>query len=510
MNGGFNMIYYEANSIISNFFFMVPKLLFTERFSNVSSNAKIMFIYMLDRCKLSIKNNWVDETNHVYILYPVDQLAESMNLKKSQIFSLLKELEHFSLIKRRREGKGSPNKIYVANIDAQVEAERKMEQVSKSEYEKEEGRIYDETLSVHQNSCENKLGEKVIEPETKEEVPTKPEVSIDQEEEASGGMPEHLKKKLYENLGLVCEKFDLDSNTRTSVGNQEAMMDIQALMSRRAGSDIQKTGCHNEIRNLEWNSDVRNTGCHSYMRNTEEFCDVQNVGYQKYNGNIGAESTNKGALKTPSNTTKTAENGEKLNLKTSCKKADKSSYFQHKRGGSRVMSRKLNPSNNKNNNINNNIINACARAREISNHLYEKTLEAIKHQINYGALVTKNPERVDAINTIVSVMTTVAVEACVNPSMNVKVANEYIPYKDINAKYSKLLFRDINQVLQASTGTVISNMENYFLVCLYRYQASYNTYQTQNRYRGVNGYHNFQQRDLSSTIDALERYGLGI
>ena len=43
-------------------FYRVPKVLFTdEKFSNISSDAKLLYGIMLDRMNLSAKNGWVDE-----------------------------------------------------------------------------------------------------------------------------------------------------------------------------------------------------------------------------------------------------------------------------------------------------------------------------------------------------------------------------------------------------------------------------------------------------------------
>ena len=50
-------------------FYRVPKVLFTdEKFSNISSDAKLLYGIMLDRMNLSAKNGWVDELGRVYII----------------------------------------------------------------------------------------------------------------------------------------------------------------------------------------------------------------------------------------------------------------------------------------------------------------------------------------------------------------------------------------------------------------------------------------------------------
>ena len=50
-------------------FYRVPKVLFTdEKFSNISSDAKLLYGIMLDRMNLSAKNGWVDSPLCLYNL----------------------------------------------------------------------------------------------------------------------------------------------------------------------------------------------------------------------------------------------------------------------------------------------------------------------------------------------------------------------------------------------------------------------------------------------------------
>ena len=56
-------------------FYRVPKVLFTdEKFSNISSDAKLLYGIMLDRMNLSAKNGWVDELGRVYIIFTIEEI----------------------------------------------------------------------------------------------------------------------------------------------------------------------------------------------------------------------------------------------------------------------------------------------------------------------------------------------------------------------------------------------------------------------------------------------------
>ena len=69
---------HEANQFT---FFRIPKLLFSdERFIGLTSDAKILYGLMLDRMGLSVKNGWIDEKNHVYIYFTLEEAMEYMRI----------------------------------------------------------------------------------------------------------------------------------------------------------------------------------------------------------------------------------------------------------------------------------------------------------------------------------------------------------------------------------------------------------------------------------------------
>ena len=51
-------------------FYRIPKALFTNpTYRRLSSDAKILYGLMLDRMGLSLRNQWVDEENRVFIYF---------------------------------------------------------------------------------------------------------------------------------------------------------------------------------------------------------------------------------------------------------------------------------------------------------------------------------------------------------------------------------------------------------------------------------------------------------
>ena len=44
--------------------------------TDLNETARLIYILLLDRARLSIKNDWVDEQGRVYLFYPIRELAE--------------------------------------------------------------------------------------------------------------------------------------------------------------------------------------------------------------------------------------------------------------------------------------------------------------------------------------------------------------------------------------------------------------------------------------------------
>lgn len=103
---------YESNS-----FCMFPKEFFTE-YKTLSTDAKVLYTFMLDRHQLSIQNNWKDKDGNTYIIFTINSIKEIMGCGKTKAIQLLNQLRDpaIGLIKTVRRGLNKPNLIYVKNI----------------------------------------------------------------------------------------------------------------------------------------------------------------------------------------------------------------------------------------------------------------------------------------------------------------------------------------------------------------------------------------------------------
>ena len=119
--------YYYTNESEMFLFYRIPKALFTDdKYKILSTDAKVLYGLMLDRMGLSVKNNWCDDQDRVYIIYTQDEVIEQLNYKKEKVVKLYKELDDIGLIERKKHGQGRPTWIYVKKfINSEVKNSEK-------------------------------------------------------------------------------------------------------------------------------------------------------------------------------------------------------------------------------------------------------------------------------------------------------------------------------------------------------------------------------------------------
>lgn len=131
-------------------FYRIPKVLFTHSyFEKLHCESKVLYGLMLDRMSLSIQNQWLDEENKAYIFFAIDDVMKMMRCGKEKAVKLMKDLEEYGLIEKRRLGHGKANIIYVKNFslesypkEAPIEGQNScvQEQDQIGDFEKSENR----------------------------------------------------------------------------------------------------------------------------------------------------------------------------------------------------------------------------------------------------------------------------------------------------------------------------------------------------------------------------------
>ena len=77
------------------------------------STAILLYAVLLDRATLSQKNRYADEMGHVYVIYPIEKLAQALSVSETAVKRHLKTLEDRGLIRRTRPKKNGPSQIYL-------------------------------------------------------------------------------------------------------------------------------------------------------------------------------------------------------------------------------------------------------------------------------------------------------------------------------------------------------------------------------------------------------------
>lgn len=92
-------------------YMMFPRFLFD---LDLNETEFLLYMILLDRARLSQSNGkWIDEEGHVFLLFPIKDLAESLHRSETTIKASLASLETHHLLIRRRTGIGRPSRIYL-------------------------------------------------------------------------------------------------------------------------------------------------------------------------------------------------------------------------------------------------------------------------------------------------------------------------------------------------------------------------------------------------------------
>ena len=136
--------YGQAGELFS--FYRIPKALFQEpRFQNLSTDAKTLYGILLDRMSLSAKNGWLDEQGRVFIIFTIEDVKRALCCADNKATKLLRELEKFGLIERKRRGLGKPSLVYpnpLCDLSAAFRRSQGFQNRSRAERRQEYGHLH--------------------------------------------------------------------------------------------------------------------------------------------------------------------------------------------------------------------------------------------------------------------------------------------------------------------------------------------------------------------------------
>lgn len=108
-------------------FYKMPQALFSDKYSQLSNDAKILYMLLLDRKSLSEKNHFNDENGNTVVLYSNDEVCRKIGCGHDKATKLFRELEGANLLRRHRQGKGKTSLIYVNFYEGEKSADRNAE-----------------------------------------------------------------------------------------------------------------------------------------------------------------------------------------------------------------------------------------------------------------------------------------------------------------------------------------------------------------------------------------------
>lgn len=101
---------YTESELLRQQFYMMPKWLMTRQ---ISSDSKLLYVYILDRYRLSLKNDWVDENGEAYCYFKRSEMSECLGISGGTAKTKIQELIEEGLLEEVRQGMGKPNRLYL-------------------------------------------------------------------------------------------------------------------------------------------------------------------------------------------------------------------------------------------------------------------------------------------------------------------------------------------------------------------------------------------------------------
>ena len=121
-------------------FYQIPEIFFTRiqhnengyvkltsSYTGLSSDAKLAYGALYNRCKLSISSfqkgnrDYVDENGAVFLIFTVSDLMLLLDKGKMKVTKIKKELQEHDLLREVRQGLNKPNRLYLQLVDANLE-----------------------------------------------------------------------------------------------------------------------------------------------------------------------------------------------------------------------------------------------------------------------------------------------------------------------------------------------------------------------------------------------------
>ena len=107
--------------------FLIPKsLVEDEQYKNLNSSAVILYAVLLDEMlSRSVRNDWVDDRDVMYVIYPTQRMLQALNVSSSKLSNMKQQLIAHDLIEIKKGGIGEYDKIYVKKTEGSADVDEK-------------------------------------------------------------------------------------------------------------------------------------------------------------------------------------------------------------------------------------------------------------------------------------------------------------------------------------------------------------------------------------------------
>ena len=104
----------QTDNIFFRYSTLPSLLLYEEPYkTKLSDKAKLLYMIILDRLKLSIKNNYTNDKNEVFIYLSRKEVQNILNCSDKTVTKAFNELVYLELIFEERSAIGKNIKIYI-------------------------------------------------------------------------------------------------------------------------------------------------------------------------------------------------------------------------------------------------------------------------------------------------------------------------------------------------------------------------------------------------------------
>lgn len=107
----------RQTDVQSVYHMQMPRWLFSDpRYADMSLDAKIVYVFLLNRFQLSRRNGWTNERGEVFVIFPRKALAGELRICEQRVTAAFRTLVERKLVWEKRCGRGDANQIYLAAV----------------------------------------------------------------------------------------------------------------------------------------------------------------------------------------------------------------------------------------------------------------------------------------------------------------------------------------------------------------------------------------------------------